>query len=228
MIRGLALACVAVLWLGCASEPPAPASPLRRDAQSAAEAAFDCRAELPAMPLVIDATGSMSGELEYLKVEIDSIAAAVKQRFPNVDQRFSLIVYRDKGDEYVVRKFDFTGSLAEFRRTLSGQRAAGGGDYPEAMHKALEDAGDLDWRERAVMLALLAPIHFKRSFFEWIIGELGIPEERTEYLRSHGHMSGIDPLVGIDHWRDRLRPGDAVLLLAAGTGYTWAASVIRW
>ncbi len=77
-------------------------------------------------------------------------------------------------------------------------------------------------------VALLAPIHFKRSFFEWILGELGIPEERTAYLRRHGHMSGIDPLVGLDMWRERLRPGDPVLLLAAGTGYTWAATVLRW
>ena len=77
-------------------------------------------------------------------------------------------------------------------------------------------------------VALLAPIHFKRSFLEWIIAELGIPEDRTAYLRRHGHMSGIDPLVGIDLWRDRLRPGDPVLLLAAGTGYTWAATVLRW
>jgi 3-oxoacyl-[acyl-carrier-protein] synthase-3 len=26
----------------------------------------------------------------------------------------------------------------------------------------------------------------------------------------------------------RVRDGDAVLLLAAGTGYTWAATVVRW
>ena len=77
-------------------------------------------------------------------------------------------------------------------------------------------------------LALLAPIHFKRSFFEWVIARLGVPEERTAYLRRHGHMSGIDPLVGIDLWRDRLHPGDHVLLLAAGTGYTWAATLLRW
>lgn len=77
-------------------------------------------------------------------------------------------------------------------------------------------------------LALLAPIHFKRSFFEWIIGELGIPEEKATYLRNHGHMSGIDPLVGIDMRRDDLSPGDYVLCLAAGTGYTWAATLLRW
>ncbi len=75
---------------------------------------------------------------------------------------------------------------------------------------------------------LLAPIHFKRSFFDWIVAELGIPEERTAYLRRHGHMSGIDPLVGIDMRRDDLSPGDLVLCLSAGTGYTWAASVLRW
>lgn len=77
-------------------------------------------------------------------------------------------------------------------------------------------------------LTLLVPLHFKRSFFEWVIAELGIPEERAVYLRRHGHMSGIDPLVGLDVKRDELRPGDYVLLLSAGTGYTWAGTVVRW
>ncbi len=74
----------------------------------------------------------------------------------------------------------------------------------------------------------LSALALKRSFFEWLITELGVPEERTSYLRRHGHMSGIDPLVGLDQWRDRLVPGDHILMLAAGTGYTWAATVIRW
>ncbi len=77
-------------------------------------------------------------------------------------------------------------------------------------------------------VALLAPIHVKRSFFEWILAELGVPEQRAAYLRRHGHMSGVDPLVGLDQRRDRLAAGDPVLLLAAGTGYTWAASVVLW
>jgi 3-oxoacyl-[acyl-carrier-protein] synthase-3 len=43
-------------------------------------------------------------------------------------------------------------------------------------------------------------------------------------------MSGVDPLLGLDRAaRDgRLADGDLVLLLSAGTGYTWAATVIRW
>jgi 3-oxoacyl-[acyl-carrier-protein] synthase-3 len=41
-------------------------------------------------------------------------------------------------------------------------------------------------------------------------------------------MSGIDPLVGIDMHRESLRAGDLVLCLSAGTGYTWAATMLRW
>jgi hypothetical protein len=100
------------------------------------------------LALVIDTTGSMGDELEYLKVEIDSIAAEVHRLFPNVDQRYALIVYRDQGDQYVTRTFDFTGSLDDFRSTLSEQFATGGGDYPEAVHLALEQAGRLSWRDR--------------------------------------------------------------------------------
>lgn len=78
--------------------------------------------------------------------------------FPNVDQRFALILYRDQGDQYVARTFDFTGSLSEFRSTLAMQHASGGGDYPEAMHLALEKSGQLSWRDRdtARLLFLVA------------------------------------------------------------------------
>ena len=100
------------------------------------------------LALVVDTTGSMGDELEYLKVEIDSIAAAVHRMFPGVDQRYALIVYRDDGDQYVTRSLDFTGSLEDFRRTLSDQQASGGGDYPEAVHLALAQAGKLSWRDR--------------------------------------------------------------------------------
>lgn len=77
-------------------------------------------------------------------------------------------------------------------------------------------------------IALLALLHTKRSFYDWITTALGIPESRAVYLNRHGHMSGIDPLVGIDLRRDDLSEGDLVMTLSAGTGYTWASNVIRW
>ncbi len=115
------------------------------------------------LALVIDTTGSMGDELEYLKTEIDSIVASVKHMFPDIDQRFALITYRDNGDQYVSRSFDFTGSLSDFRRNLDAQSAQGGGDFPEAMDVALQSAEQLTWREgntaRVLFLVGDAPPH---------------------------------------------------------------------
>jgi 3-oxoacyl-[acyl-carrier-protein] synthase-3 len=63
-----------------------------------------------------------------------------------------------------------------------------------------------------------------------LLGALGLPAERAVYLDDTGHMSGVDPLLALDRASraGELRDGDVVLLLAAGTGYTWAASVVRW
>ena len=105
----------------------------------------------------------MGDELEYLKVEIDSIAARIKRLFPDVDQRFALILYRDNRDEYVTRTFDFTGSISDFRSQLAKQQASGGGDYPEAMQEALRQANELSWRDgsaaRVAFLVGDAPPH---------------------------------------------------------------------
>ncbi|PRP94759.1 vWA domain-containing protein [Enhygromyxa salina] len=113
--------------------------------------------------LVIDATGSMGDELEFLKVEIRDIAAAIEHHFPGVDQRFALIVYRDTGDQYTTRVFDFTGNLERFQKDLGAQSANGGGDYPEAMDAALVAAEKLSWRNgdtaRVTFLVADAPPH---------------------------------------------------------------------
>ncbi|MCA9700264.1 MAG: VWA domain-containing protein, partial [Myxococcales bacterium] len=113
--------------------------------------------------LVIDTTGSMGDELEYLKVEIRDIAEAIAHHFPNVDQRYALVVYRDDGDQYVTRTFDFTGDLDAFQADLADQSANGGGDYPEAMDKAMEATAKLSWRggetARVTFLVADAPPH---------------------------------------------------------------------
>jgi 3-oxoacyl-[acyl-carrier-protein] synthase III len=76
----------------------------------------------------------------------------------------------------------------------------------------------------------VCPLHTKRSMFVALLSELGMREDQAVYLDDTGHMSGVDPLLGLDRAvRDgRVRDGDTVLLLSAGTGYTWAAAVVRW
>lgn len=79
-------------------------------------------------------------------------------------------------------------------------------------------------------VALLCPLHTKRSMFLALLAELGMREDQAVYLDDTGHMSGVDPLLALDRAvrAGRVRDGDVVLLLSAGTGYTWAASVVRW
>ncbi len=114
------------------------------------------------LALVIDATGSMGDEIEYLKAEIANIAHEVARTYPGVDQRYALVVYRDEGDQYVTRHFNFTHNLGRFTKQLSRQQADGGGDYPEAMDAAMLDAAALSWRDRGSRMLFLvadAPPH---------------------------------------------------------------------
>ena len=147
-----------------------------------------------------------------VKAEIDGIAAAVHRMFPQVDQRFALIVYRDQGDEYVTRTFDFTGSLEEFRSALSQQHASGGGDYPEAVHLALAEAGKLSWRNegtaRVAFLVGDAPPHEEyfretmdavsalrhRSVRVYPVGGSGVAEQADQAAPRHAAGGGISGL----------------------------------
>ena len=71
----------------------------------------------------------------------------------------------------------------------------------------------------------LCGIHMKPSMHGALVAELGVDPARAAYLDDTGHMSGVDPLLALDRAvrAGELRDGDLVLLLAAGTGYTWAA-----
>jgi len=115
------------------------------------------------LAFVVDSTGSMSDELEYVKVEIQGIADTIQANFGPLDVQYALIVYRDIGDLYVTKSFDFTGDLQVFKANLLAQHAAGGGDYPEAMDDALVAMNDLSWRNgnvtRVAFLIADAPPH---------------------------------------------------------------------
>ncbi len=120
--------------------------------------------------LTIDTTGSMTDELTYLQVELDSIVASLRRIRPGTDIRVGLIVYRDQGDDYVTRSFPFTGDLADLRKQLGAQQANGGGDYPEAVERALAEAGRFDWRADAAKVLLHvadAPPHDELTGAAW-------------------------------------------------------------
>lgn len=102
--------------------------------------------ELLDVSLVIDTTGSMSDEIQYLQTEFLALSRAIEADYPDSQQRWSLVVYRDEGDVYVTRWFDFRDDVNDFRTQLSAQFADGGGDFPEAPDAALAAMNQLAWR----------------------------------------------------------------------------------
>ncbi|MGA0571818.1 vWA domain-containing protein [Variovorax sp. VNK109] len=141
---------------------------LRRGQKSAVEVrlgtqAVASRAQLD-LVFLIDATGSMADEIDKLKASLRSIAAEVAQLPSRPDLCFGMVAYRDKGDPFVLRSHDFTNDLNAFQGVLNKLRADGGGDYPEAMNEALNEAvHNLNWRgngaTRMVVLLADAPPH---------------------------------------------------------------------
>jgi hypothetical protein len=89
---------------------------------------------------LIDTTGSMGDEIERLKASMISVSEQLSQLPSAPTVRFSMVLYRDRGDEYVTRTFDFTADTFAFTDALRGVVADGGGDTPESLNAALQDA----------------------------------------------------------------------------------------
>ena len=129
-----------------------------------------CEDELEIM-LVVDTTGSMGDELSFLCDELAGIVTRVSSAL-DCKIRLGLLFYRDTGDEYVTRKFDFTevnsqSGLNTVVKNIKAQKSSGGGDYPEAVDRALKEATEADWhtnsKTRLLFHVLDAPYHDKQE-----------------------------------------------------------------
>jgi hypothetical protein len=113
---------------------------------------------------VVDATGSMGDEIEFLKLELEDVIRSTMDKYKNVSLRAGSVFYRDKGDEYITKHVDFNDDLLKTINFIKLQQAGGGGDHPEAVEEAMSTALDsLHWnpnsRIRLMFLFLDAPPH---------------------------------------------------------------------
>ena len=117
--------------------------------------------------LVVDTTGSMGDELSFLCDELAGVVTRASSAL-NCKIRLGLLFYRDKGDQYVTRKFDFVdvtaaNGLNTVVKNINAQRSAGGGDYPEAVDTALSEAVAMNWhtnsKTKLLFQVLDAPYH---------------------------------------------------------------------
>ena len=123
--------------------------------------------------IVVDTTGSMGDEIEFLKKEIDGIVRRLRSA---LDAQISvgLVFYRDDCDKkssYLLRSFPLAevnsdAGLSAVRKNIAAQNADGGGDYPERPDLALETAVNMQFTEGSTRLIyhfLDAPCHDKQS-----------------------------------------------------------------
>jgi Mg-chelatase subunit ChlD len=85
--------------------------------------------------LCFDSTGSMTGEIDQVKHQIERIGATLLTLVPKA--RISIVTYRDQGDEYVAMGLPLTSSIQDVKSFLHRIEAGGGGDHPEAVDEGL-------------------------------------------------------------------------------------------
>ncbi|WP_303317781.1 carboxypeptidase-like regulatory domain-containing protein [Flavivirga abyssicola] len=128
----------------------------------------------------IDATGSMGDEIDYLKSELKNIITRLDKSIDN--KRVALTFYRDFGDAYVVRDFDFNSDINAVKDILSHQGAGGGGDYEEAVEQALKVSMSKKWNANAkaklLFLLLDAPPHFTKENVAIIKEQIKLAQEK--------------------------------------------------
>ena len=114
---------------------------------------------------IVDATGSMGDEISFLKSDLQSILSKVSEMEADRTVFTGTVFYRDEdGDEYLTKFSPFTTDIASTMDFIGEQYADGGGDFPEAVHSALNAAlSDLQWHTSAyskmAFLILDAPAH---------------------------------------------------------------------
>lgn len=98
-------------------------------------------------------------------------------------------------------------------------------NFAKVIEEALERSGT-----SSENLKMLFPLHTKKSMFKELLEGVGLKEDQAIYLKDHGHMSALDPCYGLHLAEERglLKKDDIAVLVSAGTGYTWAATAIKW
>jgi Mg-chelatase subunit ChlD len=123
--------------------------------------ADDKPADKPARPKVevvfcLDTTGSMKGLIKAAKEKIWVISNQIASGKPTPELKIGLVAYRDRGDEYITKIFDLTDDLDAVHGNLQAFVAKGGGDIPESVNQALDDAvHKIKWSDDPKVLKMI-------------------------------------------------------------------------
>ncbi len=79
-------------------------------------------------------------------------------------------------------------------------------------------------------LGYLNVLHMKKSAHLDMLQRLGLREDQSVYLSQYGHAGQQDAMLSIVEGlkQGRLKDGDLMIIVAAGIGYAWGASCVKW
>jgi hypothetical protein len=104
--------------------------------------------------LVIDTTDSMQFVIDDVKQKLTQLVTTMQKMVPTA--RIGIVVYRDKGDDYVVKWSDLSFRTDKLREFLSHVTAEGGGDWEEAVKEGMDAATkELSWRKQSKKIIVL-------------------------------------------------------------------------
>jgi Mg-chelatase subunit ChlD len=131
---------------------------------SAQETAKKARPQVEVV-FCLDTTGSMKGLINAAKQKIWSISNQISAGNPTPQVKIGLVAYRDRGDAYITKVIDLSDDLDAIHGHLMGFQADGGGDTPESVNQALNEAvTKISWSKdkktlRMIFLVGDAPPH---------------------------------------------------------------------
>ncbi len=125
--------------------------------------------------------------------------------------------------EDIAKAHFFVENEEEFKNKLNEKTLP---NFYKVIDNALEKSGNFKRKD----IDYLAILHFKRSAHNLILQELGIRENQTTYLEDYGHLGQNDQILSIELGlkSGKIKDNSLIVLVGAGLGFVWAASVIRW
>jgi hypothetical protein len=144
------------------------ASPLKEFTNGVNQVQINMQSPVPGkvidVAFVVDATSSMSDEIQFLQSDLQNVITRVKASHTDAQINLGAVFYRDHGDDYLTRISGFSTNEQQTLDFIDQQAAAGGGDFPEAVDEALQTSvNNLNWSanatSRILFLVLDAPPH---------------------------------------------------------------------
>lgn len=150
--------CLATLVPQSSAEdhPAGPAAPATVPAAKADAGKAAADRQQIEVCFVLDTTGSMVGLIEGAKQKIWSIANTIIAVHDKPQIKMALVGYRDRGDLYITKVFDLTDDIDTVFKNLMAFKADGGGDGPESVNQALNEAvTKVGWSEKKEVVRII-------------------------------------------------------------------------